>query len=894
MANIFNVDPPVLGDTDYVDKILDSFNAIDAHDHTANKGLQVPTGGIADLAITNAKVSATADIVIAKLYGTTNSRVIVTNASTARLEVSGVTTTELNLLSGMTSLTAPDLTVITLTEQGSTPANPAAGKLKVYAKTDDKVYKLTSGGVETEIGSGGGGSSGIELLQTQNELAQIGFPTTEVDNSLRANGLEVPAHTYYTGNLIDNYVSGAASATLVWNPVVVFDSDKNYDSIASWAVGSAATTLAATAGSTKVGANHFSFNKDGSAVDAYIQHTLAAQTLNVGANYRLWFWVDMPSVTNLSNIFVRIMGAATTDFSKWDLTTNYAGSALTTGYNLMFVDLKNTAASSTGGTAWTISQLARYARFGCTSSSAGQTYTGIKFAGAWFSHGDIGAWSPRGLEFTGYDTSNKNDFVLAAASTFADGVVTLASTVAQNYTAGISNADACKFRRSTMTWSQAGLISRDTALTSGTVSTEQEIRLVRQLRESLSASSWTAYADVFTPQIYKITSVSGSSIGVDDSENHSANLLNTDQVHIFTTKYLAGVPHFTLLATRSLTANSTASSGTTTLTLTTTSIAVGDYVVKQHLTASRSIVASGANESFSALSYDTAPNGAQLIASRPYPNPNSVYSHWWLGGPSESLALKDQTGNGRNLTKVGTPNTSDVFKAGKYSSSSFTTSNYLRTAGGTVQNYAGFSALFQGSIWFYFDATLGADRSIFSPYSNSGTETSFHVAILSSQSTVNMNFLNGVSSGSITTANNVIVGWNHLLVQAHTNVVKNLWLNGVKTTGTPSALSQTLSTAAFNIGVLSNSLDSGVIQPATGLKLADCIVWRDGNLLDQSQINYLFNAGIPQFYGYNPAALRNEYSLLGVTGQQVSLKMKTNVSTTAITPSILRAGMVKV
>lgn len=48
----------------------------------------------------------------------------------------------------------------------------------------------------------------------------------------------------------------------------------------------------------------------------------------------------MPSITNLSSIYLKIMGAATTDFSRWNLTTNYLGGALATGYNLMFVDIK--------------------------------------------------------------------------------------------------------------------------------------------------------------------------------------------------------------------------------------------------------------------------------------------------------------------------------------------------------------------------------------------------------------------------------------------------------------------------------------------------------------------------------------------------------------------------
>lgn len=53
-----------------------------------------------------------------------------------------------------------------ITAKGITqPANPSAGYVKIYAKSDDKIYKLTSAGVESEIGSGGGGGSGA-VLQT--------------------------------------------------------------------------------------------------------------------------------------------------------------------------------------------------------------------------------------------------------------------------------------------------------------------------------------------------------------------------------------------------------------------------------------------------------------------------------------------------------------------------------------------------------------------------------------------------------------------------------------------------------------------------------------------------------------------------------------------------------
>lgn len=54
------------------------------------------------------------------------------------------------------TINAPLVDVDTFTEQGSTPATPAAGKRKVYAKADG-IYHLDSAGNERKVGSGSGG-----------------------------------------------------------------------------------------------------------------------------------------------------------------------------------------------------------------------------------------------------------------------------------------------------------------------------------------------------------------------------------------------------------------------------------------------------------------------------------------------------------------------------------------------------------------------------------------------------------------------------------------------------------------------------------------------------------------------------------------------------------------
>ena len=46
-----------------------------------------------------------------------------------------------------------DFPSLLFTGQASAPTAPASGKVRLYFKTDDKLYKRVSGGTETEIGA---------------------------------------------------------------------------------------------------------------------------------------------------------------------------------------------------------------------------------------------------------------------------------------------------------------------------------------------------------------------------------------------------------------------------------------------------------------------------------------------------------------------------------------------------------------------------------------------------------------------------------------------------------------------------------------------------------------------------------------------------------------------
>lgn len=102
---------------------------------------------------------------VEKLSGTKLSQI----ASPAGNFLSGVTT-DLTLVGNGTA--SIPLSVSNITPHISTPTNPASGYIRVYAKSDDKLYKLTSAGVETEITGGTGPGGGI------NATSNTSFPSS--------------------------------------------------------------------------------------------------------------------------------------------------------------------------------------------------------------------------------------------------------------------------------------------------------------------------------------------------------------------------------------------------------------------------------------------------------------------------------------------------------------------------------------------------------------------------------------------------------------------------------------------------------------------------------------------------------------------------------------------
>lgn len=102
MANINGVNPPAINDVDYVDKITNSLNAIDNHDHSSGKGVPIASGAFAPGAIVNADISGSAAIATSKLAALTVSRAIVTSG-TGLLAVATTTAAEIGFVAGVSS-----------------------------------------------------------------------------------------------------------------------------------------------------------------------------------------------------------------------------------------------------------------------------------------------------------------------------------------------------------------------------------------------------------------------------------------------------------------------------------------------------------------------------------------------------------------------------------------------------------------------------------------------------------------------------------------------------------------------------------------------------------------------------------------------------------------------
>lgn len=111
---------PDSGDSDYPTSVSSSFTKIDLHDHTTGKGVQVPTGGIVDLAVTAAKLAANS-VTTAKILdaNVTTAKILDANVTRAKLVAVGQqVSADVNYTGSATTYTDVTNATVTITTTG--------------------------------------------------------------------------------------------------------------------------------------------------------------------------------------------------------------------------------------------------------------------------------------------------------------------------------------------------------------------------------------------------------------------------------------------------------------------------------------------------------------------------------------------------------------------------------------------------------------------------------------------------------------------------------------------------------------------------------------------------------------------------------------------------------
>lgn len=748
---------------------------------------------------------------------------------------------------------------------------------------NSKYYGTNSSGTlgYYAVGAGSGSANNLEILEQKNESEHYGIVSDALDNSIGTGFATLPASYYTRGILLES----SSTPAIVWSPSVLNSAAPDTTSTTNWTAVANVTGIT-TSTTNQVGGHSVQFTKNASGLST-IKYDYGSLAFGIPYNTRLWFWINFASVTNITDVYISVSNDATTygtNFQSWTSTTNYAGSAIAAGWNLMFFDI-STGGSATG-TGWNYTLPARFFTVGANGTNTSDI---ILVNGIYFGLGNSALsispanYVPLGTVLTIADGTNSEvTFQVDSSNTQVDGPITLTSALSNTYAGGFAGASVY---RSTLTLgnNQALLGANDPNgnAYAGAITTAQEIRLSRYLRSALSSSTLEATVSIVTPQNYLCFSTTTNQIVIIDAADTHLNLLSGDVVHCFSTTYDDGGPNYIYLGDFTLTSNSTASGGNTTLTGTggvPVGVAAGSLIIKKQISAAKYSAVSTAttNESFSNLTADSSPDGIIAYSTNfPVPNPQNVWALWTL---SESKGNINQIGPAPNLTVNGTVTTTNIFKNGQYASSGWSGSNFYSIPHGSYAAIDGTVSI-TVSAWVYY-AVGSSALPILSDWAGAGGGFACYVN--------SSGLATAIFNNNQITANAVNVGaWNHLVFQFNSGGTVTIYQNGVLT---KTSTGNTFSAAA------AVSLDIGIDTVNTGnaaQEIAQVIVWNGANL-SASQVTQLYNNGLAQVIGNAASSMiKYRYKNTGVSGQKLSLYAQLKTDTTAIQPFISQMGIVK-
>ena len=733
--------------------------------------------------------------------------------------------------------------------------------------------------LEASAGGGSGGSGGMAnlyLLEQKMAAEDSNIFGAAVPNSVAESFNRVQSEII--SYLWENYTSGTAMV-LVHDPKFLESGDEDTDSATNWSAQGAGATLTAsnTAGDFKVGTHGLKFDKDNSATNARIRHAAAAATQSIAGFTDVLFWIKLPSITNLTNIEIRI-DVDGTNYETYTATTDHKGNALAVGWQLMKFNVA--VAGTSSGTGWDKSKLFRYFHVGVNTSSSAQTYTGIIVDGVVFSRANPELLGIKTYKKSIYDTSNLETLIVSSASTREVGEITLAAGLSNAYTAGYKAAAKAQLKRNTHSI-ENGIASMVDGL-SGAVADTQTSRKTIILPQAVSSANFIASIGWGTDMMFKVTSVVDSdTVEVEDTADSTANIVSGRVFDVYQTVIdPEGQEHYVPRNLSLTVSSSSHSSGTTTVnTGTNTGIAVGDLIVMRQVANERiSCVGVTSNEDFQALNVTE-----RLCYNKalPYPKVTQVMAHWHLGGKNTTVATKNNkssVGAAGALTVTGSPNLNVPFLTGLFGAGSFSDSDYLSHPaagiGGISSDDAtsGGTGIFSFSCWVFFTALPGAVRYFLSKSNSSqnGWETFI-------QTTGTFGFV--VNTNQIETSNSIVLNkWNHVALAWDENAGANgnsMWLNGVEKK--LNGASNTDSGEDLRIG-----RRNGAGNPFTGGSLAQLVFWQNFKI-NQAIVDAIYNEGNPRPLGNFPQMI-TRYDLNALSGQKLSVEADTIRTTDASDP----------
>lgn len=118
-------------------------------------------------------------------------------------------------------------TVPQIVSHQSTPSNPSSGNAKIYVKSDDKLYLLNSSGVETEIGSGGGGSSSCSTRISDASLSRVTGSDPSSLGQYRSMLRTGSTNSFSDSNGAPTATPGATNGFRIYNGLAFGNTDNN-------------------------------------------------------------------------------------------------------------------------------------------------------------------------------------------------------------------------------------------------------------------------------------------------------------------------------------------------------------------------------------------------------------------------------------------------------------------------------------------------------------------------------------------------------------------------------------------------------------------------------------------------------------------------------------------